>query len=201
MTPPSVRLSAPARRKQLLDVAIDVFSDRGYHSASMNDLASAAGVTKPVLYQHFESKHALYLALIDEVGNRLLTAIISSTVGFESGREKTINGFIGYFNWVSEHPHEFKLLFGSTDRTDADFLAAVRELESNVANAIAPLINAAIDPAHQHTLALGLVGLAMGVSQHLVAEDIKIDAVAIGTQVAQLAWAGLRSVGKNPYQD
>ena len=65
------RLSAPARREQILDVALDVFAS-GFHGASMNDIADAAGVTKPVLYQHFDSKRDLYKALIDEVGDRLL---------------------------------------------------------------------------------------------------------------------------------
>jgi len=59
------RLSAPARREQLLDVALEVFAHTGYHDTSMNDVAEAAGVTKPVLYQHFESKRELFQALED----------------------------------------------------------------------------------------------------------------------------------------
>ena len=69
------RLTATARREQLLDVALGVFAQSGYHGTSMNDVADAAGVTKPVLYQHFESKRELFQALLDEVGNRMLAAI------------------------------------------------------------------------------------------------------------------------------
>ena len=65
----SVRLTATARREQLVDIAIAVFARNGYHTTSMNDVAEAAGVTKPVLYQHFASKRDLYLALLDEVGH------------------------------------------------------------------------------------------------------------------------------------
>jgi AcrR family transcriptional regulator len=54
------RLPASARRRQLLDAALDAFAERGFHATSMNDVAEAAGVTKPVLYQHFGSKRALY---------------------------------------------------------------------------------------------------------------------------------------------
>ena len=61
------RLSADARREQILDVAIDVFGRSGYYGASMNDIAEAAGVTKPVLYQHFDSKHELFLELLRQV--------------------------------------------------------------------------------------------------------------------------------------
>ena len=55
----SIRLSAPERRKQLLAVAVDEFGVQGYHITTMNRLAEAAGVTKPVLYQHFPSKRDL----------------------------------------------------------------------------------------------------------------------------------------------
>jgi len=59
------------RRAQLLDAASEVFTTRGYHAAAMDDIADAAGVSKPVLYQHFESKLDLYLALLDPAANGL----------------------------------------------------------------------------------------------------------------------------------
>ena len=85
----SIRLPAPARREQILDVAVEVFARNGFHGASMNDVAEAAGVTKPVLYQHFDSKQDLYMALLDEMGNRLLKAITKATAGVASGRQQT----------------------------------------------------------------------------------------------------------------
>ena len=77
----SSRLSASARRQQLLDVALTTFARNGYHETSMNDIADAAGVTKPVLYQHFESKRELYQALLDDVGERMVAAITAATGG------------------------------------------------------------------------------------------------------------------------
>ena len=59
------RLPAAERRQQLLDVAVATFSEQGYRNTSMNDIAEAAGVTKPVLYQHFPSKRELFLELED----------------------------------------------------------------------------------------------------------------------------------------
>lgn len=59
----SLRMPAAERREQLLSVALDVFAGEGYHQTSMNQIAEAAGITKPVLYQHFASKRELYLAL------------------------------------------------------------------------------------------------------------------------------------------
>ena len=74
-----IRLSAPERRKQLLAVAVGEFGVRGYHITTMNQLAEAAGVTKPVLYQHFPSKRDLYLAVLGDVGERLRKAIADAT--------------------------------------------------------------------------------------------------------------------------
>ena len=65
------RLPKDQRRAQLLDAASEVFTTRGYHAAAMDDIADAAGVSKPVFYQHFESKLDLYLALLDRSCERL----------------------------------------------------------------------------------------------------------------------------------
>ena len=196
MSTTASRLSADARREQLLDVAIDAFAKSGYHSTSMNDVAAAAGVTKPVLYQHFDSKRALYVALLEDVGDRITSAVLEATKNSDSGKETTRLGFIAYFTWVAEHPREFKLLFGSNDRTDVEFTAMTRKLESSLAEAIAPLITAGIDAQHQRTLALGLIALAIGVSQHLIAEGKRFNPETVAEQVFQFAWAGLRSVGR-----
>lgn len=196
MSTTASRLSADARREQLLEVAIDAFAKSGYHSTSMNDVAAAAGVTKPVLYQHFDSKRALYVALLDDVGDRITSAVLEATKNTDSGKETTRLGFVAYFTWVAEHPREFQLLFGSNDRTDVEFTAMTRKLESSLAEAIAPLITAGIDAQHQRTLALGLIALAIGVSQHLIAEGKRFNPETIAEQVFQFAWAGLRSVGR-----
>jgi AcrR family transcriptional regulator len=196
MSTTASRLSADARREQLLEVAIDAFAKSGYHSTSMNDVAAAAGVTKPVLYQHFDSKRALYVALLEDVGDRITSAVLEATKNTDSGKETTRLGFIAYFTWVAEHPREFQLLFGSNDRTDVEFTAMTRKLESSLAEAIAPLITAGIDAQHQRTLALGLIALAIGVSQHLIAEGKRFNPETIAEQVFQFAWAGLRSVGR-----
>src|SRR5690242_16718988 len=105
-TPPrdramSTRLPAPARRRQLLDVALTVFAARGYHATSMNDVAEAAGVTKPVLYQHFRSKRALYLELLEDVGGRLQDAIGKATATADGPRDQVKSGFRAYFNFVA----------------------------------------------------------------------------------------------------
>ena len=191
-----VRLTASARREQLLDNALQVFARQGYHGTAMNDIADAAGVTKPVVYQHFDSKRELYLALLDEVGQRLLARISKATAGATSGKHQTEMGFQAYFRWVADDHDAFLLLFGSGARRDEEFNDAVRKVTAEVAEAIKPLIAADIDPEHQRTIAHGLVGLSEGVSRRLVANGTDFDPDLLARQVSDLAWAGLRAIGR-----
>lgn len=190
----SARLSAPARREQLLHIALGVFAAKGYHSASMNDIAEAAGVTKPVLYQHFDSKRELYLALLDECGTRLVESLAKATSEATDGKSQTEKGFQAYFRWVHDDHDAFSLLFGSGARRDAEFAKAVRRVVDSTAEAIAPLIAADIDPEHQRTIAHALTGLAEGASRRLVAAGKQFDPDEVARQVADLAWAGLRAL-------
>jgi AcrR family transcriptional regulator len=188
------RLSAPARREQLLDVALEVFARTGYHDTSMNDVAEAAGVTKPVLYQHFESKRELFQALLDAVGARMLGAIREGTADATDGRSRTELGFRSYFRWVAEDHDAFMLLYGGASRRDQEFSRAVRRVTNGMVQAIAPLIAADIDDEHRLTLAHALVGLAEGASRRLVERGEAFDPDVIARQVSDLAWAGLRGV-------
>ena len=188
------RLSATARREQLLDVALEVFAHTGYHDTSMNDVAEAAGVTKPVLYQHFESKRELFQALLDAVGARMLNAIREGTAGATDGRSRTELGFRSYFRWVASDHDAFMLLYGGASRRDQEFSRAVRRVTNGMVQAIAPLIAADIDDEHRLTLAHALVGLAEGASRRLVERGQEFDPDEIARQVSDLAWAGLRSV-------
>jgi len=190
----SPRLSADARREQILDVAIQVFGRAGYYGASMNDVADAAGVTKPVLYQHFDSKSALYAALLDEVGARMLQSITKETADATDGREQTIRGFRAYFRWVAHRHDEFTLLFGGSARHAEEFAEQIRGITDEAAAAIAPLIAIDIDPEHRDTLAHALVGLAEGASRRLVGLGERFDPDEIANEVSALAWAGLRAV-------
>ena len=194
----SARLPAARRRRQLLDVALEVFAENGYHETSMEEVAEAAGVTKPVLYQHFGSKRELYLELLDDVGGRLMDVIAKAVAGAGGPRQQVQGGFRAYFRFVADHQSAFQLLFGSGARRDEEFADAVRKVEASIADAIAPLIEVDIDPEHRRTLAQGLVGLAEGTGRHWVAHGLDLDPEIVATWIADLAWGGLRSVKRVP---
>jgi AcrR family transcriptional regulator len=197
--PAATRLPAPRRRRQLLDVAIDVFADRGFHGTSMEDVADAAGVTKPVLYQHFSSKRELYRELLDHVGSRLVEAVTTAVEAASGPRAQVEAGFGAYFRFVARQTSAFRLLFGGGARRDEEFADAVRRVEDTMANAVAALIETDIDPDHRQLLGYGIVGLAEVTSRHWVAtsEPSVQEADRLGRRISELAWAGLRGVHRD----
>lgn len=190
----SMRLPATERREQLLEVALEIFARQGYHGTSMNEVADAAGVTKPVLYQHFDSKRDLFLALLEMVGGQLIEAITKAAAAAPDGKRQTEVGFRAYFRWVHDSHDAFMLLFGGGARREDEFALAVSRVEDHTAEAIAPLIAVDLDPTHRRVLAYGLVGLAEGVSRELVSKQVDFDPDVVAQQVSDLAWAGLRGI-------
>jgi len=186
-----------ASRKDLISAsALAAFARNGYHETSMADIASASGVTKPVLYQHFESKRDLYLHLLTAAGRDLVATVTAAASAATGGRTQTEQGMIAYFRWVLDNEHAFVLLFGGAARVDDEFAESVRLVETQMAEAIAPLIAVDLPASDQRTMAFGLVGMAEAVSRHLMATGEDFEPATLGTQVAGLAWAGLRSLGQ-----
>lgn len=193
----SQRLDAPARRTVILKNALVAFAKNGFHETSMTDIADATGVTKPVLYQHFESKRDLYLELLHVVGRDLVSTITAAAASGHDGRSQTESGMIAYFKWVVENANAFILLFGGAARVDDEFAEAVRRVESELATSVAPLIAVDLAPDDQMTMAFGLIGMAEAVSRHLIATRQHFDPEQLGMRVAGLAWAGLRALGQS----
>ncbi len=196
----AVRLPAARRRRQLLDVALESFAANGFHATSMDQIADAAGVTKPVLYQHFGSKRQLYSELLETVGQGLTEAIAEATAAAGGPRQRVEAGFQTYFRFVAEKHSAFTLLFGSGARRDEEFAETIRKVEEGFAELIGPLIEADIDDEHRTLLAHGLVALAEGLSRHWVDNGLGLDPDVQARRVADFAWAGLRGIRPDPYE-
>lgn len=210
------RLPAAKRRQQLAYVAIETFARKGFDATSMDEIAEAAGVTKPVLYQHFKSKRALFLELLDYVGGELLEAIAKATATAAGPRQQVECGFSAYFRFVDQHASAFRMMFASGAQGDSEFAAEVRRVESTIAHAVASMIDADIDPAHREVLGRAVVGLAEGTSRYWLGlmssgpEETAAEALPVGDdgawmkdpeqlarRIADLAWAGLRAVHRD----
>ena len=96
----SRRLPRHERRREILDAALEVFVSQGYHAAAMDDIAERAGVSKPVLYQHFPGKLELYLALLDESVGTLLDTVRNALRLTPDPKQRVAATFGAYFEYV-----------------------------------------------------------------------------------------------------
>lgn len=190
-----MRLPAAQRREQLLEVATTVFAERGFHSTSMNDVADAAGVTKPVLYQHFSSKRELFIELLTDIGEQLRNRIAKATADADGPRGQIEAGFAAYFDYVGSHTDAYKVLFGAGARRDPEFASLTRVVEESIAEAIAELIVVDGRPAADRDLiAHTIVGMTEAASRYWLTHDRVPSVESLSEAVANLAWSGMRGI-------
>jgi AcrR family transcriptional regulator len=191
----SPRLPAARRRRQLLDVALQVFAERGFHDTSMNDVAEAAGVTKPVLYQHFRSKRELFGELLADVGRELQEAITKAVTAAQTSRQMVDLGFAAYFNYVHAHHDAFVLFYGHGFAGDDEFAGLVQQVEDTLAELVAGFIEIeGLGTEQRRLLGHGIVGMIHGASTHWLKGHDDTDPDDVAAQLADLAWRGLRGV-------
>ena len=192
-TPRRARLPRPARREQLLGAAREVFVAQGYHAAAMDGIADTAGVSKPVLYQHFPSKLELYLALLDQHAEAMVAAVQAALDSTPDNKTRVAETIEAYFRFVDEDDGGFRLVFESDLVNQPD----VRERVDGVTLACADAISAAIrDDAglpkdEARLLAVGLVGMAQVTARFWLAEAGTIPRDAAVRLLSQLSWRGL----------
>ncbi len=128
------------RRAQLLDAANDVFTSKGYHAAAMDDIAEAAGVSKPVLYQHFPSKLDLYLALLDTSCDRLVEVVREALDSTEDNADRVVATMGAFYEFVSSASGEFRFVFESDLTGDGQVQQRLWRVNNEIADAIAEVI-------------------------------------------------------------
>ncbi len=163
----------------------------------MDDIATAAGVTKPVLYQHFRSKRALYREILHSVGNEMIHALDSATASAPTGRARVEAGFAAYFRWVERNPAAFRILFGASVRNDREFSETIESVLERATTAIAELIEINASGDHRRALAHALIGMTESVSRNDLVQPgdhARMSADDLASWLAELAWFGLRGV-------
>ncbi|MFJ9554982.1 TetR/AcrR family transcriptional regulator [Nocardiopsis sp. NPDC101807] len=199
MTAPSdarargTRLPRVRRRRQLLSAAQEVFVARGYHAAAMDEIADRAGVSKPVLYQHFPGKLELYLALLEEHSEALVEKQREALESTDDNRQRVAASFQAYFDFVAGDGEAFRLVFESDLRN----LPAVREKTEQTFQRCAELIGAvirqdtSISDEEAHLLSIGLVGMAETSARYWLNNHGAVPKDAAEQLVARLAWRGI----------
>ena len=190
----AARLPRDQRRVQLLDAASEVFTTRGYHAAAMDDIADAAGVSKPVLYQHFGSKLELYLALLDRSCDSLVEVVEEALASTADNADRVVAAMGAFYEFVSSASGEFRFVFESDLTGDGRVQDRLWKVNNDVADAIADVIAEDTDlPAEQSKLlAISLVGLAQVSARYWVSEHSATIGLDQAKQlVSNLAWRGI----------
>jgi AcrR family transcriptional regulator len=193
------RLPRSARRKQLLTAAQEVFVANGYHAAAMDDIAERAGVSKPVLYQHFPGKLDLYLALLDTHAEGMVQRVRDAMAATSDNAIRVHNAISAYFDFVDEETTEsrgaFRLVFESDLRNDPAVRERVERSSRLCMEAIADTIVADtnLPRPHAELLSVALTGLSEVAARWWLESDRslpKADAVRL---LETLAWRGISS--------
>ena len=120
------RLPRDERRGQLLIVASDVFVDHGYHAAGMDEIADRAGVSKPVLYQHFSSKLELYLAVLQRHVENLVSGVQQALRTTTDNRRRLHSAVQAFFDFIEHDSQGYRLIFENDYVTEPEVAAQVR---------------------------------------------------------------------------
>jgi len=189
------RLPRSVRRKQLLAAAQEVFVAQGYHAAAMDDIADRAGVSKPVLYQHFPSKLELYLALLDTHCNALVTKTRAAMAGTTDNKERVRGAMQAYFDIIDHESEAFRLVFESDLRNEPAARERVERAERESIEAIADTImgDTGVPREHAELLAAGLVGSAHTAARFWLAGGRRVPKPDAEALLAALAWRGIAS--------
>jgi AcrR family transcriptional regulator len=187
------RLPRGARRLQLLRAAQDVFVAQGFHAAAMDDIADRAGVSKPVLYQHFPGKRELYLALLEEHVSELADRVAEAMGATDDNRTRVDGAVQAYFEFIDAEGEAFRLVFESDLRNDADVRAIVDRGTQVCVEAIAGVIAAetGADSERALMLAAGLTGLSETAARWWLPRKGSVSRDEAVSLMSALAWRGM----------
>ncbi len=187
------RLPRSARRRQLLGAAQEIFVAQGYHAAAMDDIAERAGVSKPVLYQHFPGKLELYLALLDEHASALVKRVRDALETTTDNKQRVAASIAAYFDFVDVDGEGFRLVFESDLRNDPVVSERVERMTRECIDAITETIahDTGFRAEEAQLLSVGLTGMAeIGARWWLSSEDRVPKDRAVELLVG-LAWRGI----------
>ncbi len=193
VVPRGTRLPRSARRAQLLDAAREIFVSQGYHAAAMDDIAERAGVSKPVLYQHFPGKFELYLALLDEGAERMVDAVREALESTNDNKLRVHATIAAYYDFVDGNGGAFRLVFESDLTSSEQVRERVDSANRRCADLVTKVIaeDAGLSPHESHLLAVGLIGLAQVSARSWLDDDAPVDRETAVRLLSGLAWRGI----------
>lgn len=194
------RLAASARRAQLVDVGRLVFAQRGYEAASVEEIAERAGITKPIVYEHFGGKEGLYAVIVDREVEHIVGRIVEA-ISEGSPRERLERAALAFLHYVQERPEGFTMLLRDAPalRGGGEMPGLMYDLADRVGAIFTEQFRGAgYDPKTAPIYAHALVGMVAFVGQWWTESRKPTPPEAVASHLTALAWMGLRHLPRRP---
>ncbi|MFE4498325.1 TetR/AcrR family transcriptional regulator [Rhodococcus sp. NPDC056743] len=192
------RLPRAVREQQMLDAAVDVFSDRGFHETSMDAIAAKAEISKPMLYLYYGSKEELFAACIHREGLRFVEALAPAGAPDLTPREQLRAALEGFLGFVGANRKSWMVLYRQAVGQQA-FAGTVQTSRDRLIELTAHLLESSTkDPDASHDfgiIAIALVGAGEAVADRVAGGEIEVDEAA--DLLESLAWRGLSGKKKS----
>ena len=192
----SGRLPRGERREQLIEAASDIFVDRGYHAAGMDEIAEQAGVSKPVLYQHFSSKLDLYLAVLAQHIDIMVSSVRQALRTTTDNRQRLRAAVQAFFDFIEHDSQGYRLIFQNDNVTDPQVAAQVKVATEACTDAVFDLISrdSGLDPHRARMIAVGLVSISVDSARYWLDSDRPVSKEDAVEGTVAFAWGGLSHV-------
>lgn len=194
-----VRMTGQERREQLLDVGRSLFADKGFEAVSVEEIAAKAGVSKPVVYEHFGGKEGLYAVLVDREMNDLLHSI-SDALTAGTARALLEQAGMALFDYIDANPEGFRILVRDSpvSQSSGSFASLIVDIAAQVEHLLAREFDSHdISTKYAAVYSQALVGMVALTGQWWldVRKPGKEDVVA---HLVNLAWNGLEHMEPKP---
>ncbi len=194
------RLTGAERRVQLMEVGRAVFAANGYEATSIEEVAQRAGVSKPIVYEHFGAKEGLYAAIVDREMDNLVTRV-SEVIARGSPRERFEAAVLAFMTYAKEEPAGFAVL--TRDSPNGAARRGLTRVIDDLAQRVGDIFQSEFEragytPKVAPIYANALVGMVTQVGQWWAAEGRSFSIDHVARHVAALGWMGLRHLPKDP---
>ncbi|GAA4463552.1 TetR/AcrR family transcriptional regulator [Phytohabitans houttuyneae] len=194
-TPTFKRLPRAVREQQMLDSAVRVFSRRGFHAASMDEIAEDAGISKPMVYAYLGTKEELFVACLEREGTRLMEAIAAEVVGADTPDQQLWRGLRAFFTFVGAYRDGWAVLYRQA-RGQQPFAGASAEMRERMVEVVAMMLGRALAAEGREVrdtdlevVAYALVGASESLADWL-ADHPEADPEKTATRMMNVAWLG-----------
>ncbi|GAB3866671.1 TetR/AcrR family transcriptional regulator [Dactylosporangium cerinum] len=193
------RLPRVVREQQMLDAAVRVFSHRGFHAASMDEIAEVAGISKPMVYAYLGTKDELFVACLHREATRLMEAVAAGVLPTAKPDEQLWHGLRAFFTFVGDHRDGWRVLYRQA-RSEPHFAGELAGMRARIVEVVAGLLASAATaaevpgrPGDFTAMAYAYVGAAESLADWL-ADHEEEDPDHTATRMMNFVWVGADSL-------